>query len=461
MKKMLKKIFASILTIALIASVCTMVPVFAENAEETAEMYFDNTYADLWNSSVGNNFNNNLLVSESTTATYGAKIRVSGTLSLTVQNAVNGNASRYGYVFGDENEQTTDDTLVISLPQEDGYMLSSVGVRVVGPSGATSMDLFDYSFSGDNSAYTNAGYKASGSLGNTDSTAKQKAFNHTLKVPADAHYLKIKLNSNYNADGDYYVGVFGFTFAYIPVGNYETLSVSATTGGNLINILSSGLLDEGSTNWVLLQDKVTTGKPFGINLINDTSPRTSILKFPDGWKFTTFSAIHSLNGGTQNRVVTVGLGTETAALSVGDSSGGRTLACSYPSGHNVLNFTGSTSVTSGFTNINITMKKSALSTSVENSVINADNVSVDVKVSDVFASDYSTMELIVAGYDGDTLAGVDIIPINKNDEETLEKGFKEVTATLPKNTTMVRAFLWKDLTTLVPILPATPAFTVE
>lgn len=448
MKVNLKKIIVSVLTIAIIASMGTIVPTFAA---ETDEMYFDTTYADTWDESLSAKVKDDLVVVDSTTATL-SQLKIGTGFYLAKNHKPSEDVERYGYVFTNENQ-----SLVISLPTVAEEQLISVGVRVTGPD-ASAGDYFDYSFCMDGDTYASADSKVSGSLGFLNSEKNQKVYNNAVLVPNDAKFLKITLKDEVQPENNINVSVFGFTFAYAPVGDYDTLVVKATTGEDVVNILSSGLLGDGSENWTVLTNNEGDKKTYGINLTNS---KTAKLVALDGWKFTGFKANHGLaTSKPNNRVVTVKIGTASAALGASEAGLRKTLECVYQTGHNVMNFTGPTSTTACFTDFEITMKKSELNTTVTGSVVNQDDVSVDVTISDIFESADSTMQLLVAGYEGDALAGVDIIPINKADEDALEVGFKNVTAHLPKSTTKVKAFLWKDLSTLVPVLPATNEHTV-
>ena len=458
MKKTFRKIIVSILTIALIASMSAIVPVFAEGTAEPAAMYIDDTYA-LWGG----------MSTSSTSATapaiYDTEASSTGVdrakMTETYWSYV-GKSNTDAYYLMSTFDKTKDavtgeyDQLVINLPEKEGYKLHSVGILVQGPYNTNSLgDLLNYSAGSDNASLENLNYSTTGVIGNLASS--RRAFLQVVKIPDDAKKLKIKQTADYTSTyGN--LSVVGFTFAYIPVGNPEVITVSGNYGQEAINLLSSGLFMENMDLWVLKEAESTNADKlgvYGLAATSDSSQGKVNINSLEGYKITSFVSKHSNQNNTQ-RNMKLYLGENASAYMAGTNTQ-VDFSVSNPEGASVLSVQRPRYDTDGMTNITITMKRDVaeLGFAVSNAVAGAENVTATVDVSNIYASENDTKVLLVAGYEGTIMTDVDIIPVSKADASN------SYTATLSKNVTKVRAFLWKDLATIVPVLEPTPEFSVN
>ena len=459
MKKAFRKIIVSILTIALIASMSAIVPVFAEDATEPKAMFFDRTYADMWESQ---NTVEPIVNIDLTTAVWSSYLNwnseytnIGALNKLTGDSGGNGNS----YKFGTTSAQT-DDTLVINLPKKEGYTLNSVGIRVMGDSeNAIEMTLFDYYYSINGTDWTSVEHTCSRNLGTMFDRGKQYAFNECVSLPDTAKFLKIKLNSTYSTKygsvTKCFISVFGFTFAYLP-NDAEVVSIKASNGDEMINILSSGLLGENANKWMYAQ---TNGGKTAYGLVlksyQDGTSYNATIDALEGYKITSFkTTMEQQQSGNRKLVFT--LGDQNASFPDTAVHPATTFSLSYPSGSEAVTISAPRYDAYGMTDVEITMKKYVpeLAFEITSAVVDGENVKATVDITNISASEKDSMILLVAGYEGSNMIDVDIIPVSKEDASNIYP------ATLLGNTTKVRAFLWNDLTTLVPVLVPTPDFPV-
>lgn len=465
MKKTFQKIIVSILTIALIASIGIIVPAFAEETAEHAAMYFDNTYADFWISQDAPS----IVVTDKTSALYSTMTTYStsaSSMKYKDASATNNKEaeSAYAYNFGYTEDKTgeqavncsSNSELVIQLPEKKGYKLLAVGVRITGAQGTDSAakvgDNFAFSSSSDGSVYSALSHSITGYLGYLNG---QGAVNETVNIPDGANFLKIVLKNDYTTKYSAFLRVFGFTFTYIPLDNNDVLTVSAIKNNEIVNLMSSGLMGDNSSSWRLI--KTEQEDIYGLALVNYGSTGTlyeAEINSLDDYKITLFS-LKDNRKSNSSAIMKYSLGNTTVYNTINDSAR-REISASSAVGENTLAVEAPKYEAYGITDITITMKRNAaeLGFAVTNAVVSTENVTATVEISNISASENDTMILLVAGYDGTAMTDVDIIPVSKEDVSN------NYTATLSKNTKKVRAFLWKDLSTILPILEPTTEFSV-
>ena len=433
---MIKKILVSILTIALIASVCAIVPVMA-SGEESAQMDFA-TY--VW----GNE-----------------SINVTTFDGAGDNSAKNPNTTEY-VSYGKNSEGkvawwetgSTGNYIIVELPQKVGYDLKAVAVSTVYYKNvSTNNRCFDYSYAtetgGNYTVLTNA--YISTSLDTL--TNNYKAYVDIVSVPADAKYLKIARNNTDYTGGSYEdkSGVLGFTMGYAPQNVDEMQLSTDCVGPNLMNLLASGLLPaSGEISIAVTQDDKLYDSKWGLTV---AAGKTLTFSAFEGYKVTDVS-LNYYPSSAATVPFTAKLGAEEKEIT---SIEGvlKEITLSSASGEDSFSLTSGYGTGSAY-DINITIKKfvPALGMEISSAAVDGENMNVTVIVSNRSAAMDDEMKLLVAGYEGTEMAGVYIIPVKKTDQDDV------YTAVLPKSTTTIRAFLWKDLQTLVPVLPSTPEFKV-
>lgn len=360
MKKLYQKIIVSILSFAIMGTVCAFAPVMAEASETTtpATMYFDKKYQAFQSEELD-------IVAEKSDGVLVSALNVRADRCRQTElfgvSSANVPSSPKGYRF-----QNPEDYLVINLPAKDNYELKTVGVTTTqGVTGSygTPFDYY-YSTNGEdwvkvnNTAYTGS-YLASAWVD------YYGAFCEAIKVPSTATKLKVERNSKEYSTGGatksdwfgWYPGVIGFEFAYIPKTNNDILTLEAKHNSDIISFLSSGMLPDGENKWTYMDTGNTladgTTKEYGLTLTRGNY--NSTLNAIDGYKITSFSAKFDNQDTDPARRIAITLGNKTVTPVA--KAGKQDVSVTYEDGAEGITFKSPSSNPKGFTDIVITMEK--------------------------------------------------------------------------------------------------------
>lgn len=464
MKRTFKKIFASILTIALISSVCTIAPVMAEGETTATTMEFIDADQAWWTDAFPTivTENSNVLTNQSLTKNASSTSQLNTEYFGTVP-------SGHPKFYKMENEGGY---IVVAIPAaEEGYNIKTVGVTVSMDTSAFTtqasdyLNIFNYAYSTDggetwenilNPTYTDHGVA-------TLYKGRWQVFCEVLKVPANATHVKITRNGVPATNGgtNTYDGVVGLQFGYMPAEMGDVLEFDAGNNEKVIDFINSGIIADGGFGWnsygfdtdgdvAKIPDKYGFGVKYGESVT---------INAVEGYKITSVSGIVKTSNNQRG----------LARITLGEKE---FVSTEYTHPFNLTNVAGADTLTitgtctaaglakadSNWTiyDLKITMEKDVeeLAMAVKSAVKGAEQVDVSVQVSGRDSAADSSMKLLVVGYAGDVMSDVKILTVNKADRSD------EYPTSLSADTTSVRAFLWKDLSTLVPVLPSTPDFPV-
>lgn len=458
MKRTFKKIFASIMTIALISSVCTIAPVMAEGETTATTMEFIDADQAWWTDAVHTN-----IASET-----GGNLNTSRSLHMSrtlhyqyFDETIPSTAYTYGM-------ETEGGFLVVPIPAKEGHNIKTVGVTVTMDTSADTtqnsdyLNIFNYAYSTDsgetwenilNPTYTDHGVA-------TLYRGRWQVFCEVLKVPANATHVKITRNG---VDAKYgtssvYDGVCGVQFGYMPAEMGDVLEFDAGNNEKVIDFINSGIIADGGFDWNSYgfdtDSDGTMEYGFGVQY-----GKSVTINAVEGYKITSVSGtVKTANNQRARARITLGeeefLSTQyTHSFNLTNDAGADTLTIT-----GTCSDAGAANANSYWTiyDLKITMEKDVeeLAMEVKSAVRGAEQVDVSVQVSGRDSAADSSMKLLVVGYAGDVMSDVKILTVNKADISD------EYPTSLSADTTSVRAFLWKDLSTLVPVLPSTPDFPV-
>ena len=463
MKRTFKKIFASILTIALISSVCTIAPVMAEGETTATKMEFNKAYKAWWPTAL-----------PTTIVTPNSNVLTNKSLAKNANSNSHLNKEYFGTVpssnFKFYRMDTEGGYIEVAIPAKEGCNIKTVGVTVSMNTNAGSTadsdysNILDYAYSTDsgttwvpiaNPTYTDHGVA-------TLYKGRWQAFCEVLKVPANATHVKITRNGNPATNGSYaYNGVCGLQFGYMPAEMGDVLEFSAGKNEEVIEFINSGIIADGGFDWNSYgYDTDGDGpkaKEYGFGVQYGKSVTINAV---EGYKITSVSGTVQ-SGNAQRARASITLGEEefvstdyTESFNLTNVAGADTLTITGTCSDDAVAI-----ATSEWTiyDLKITMEKDVeeLAMEVKSAVKDAEKVDVSVQVSGRDSAADSSMKLLVVGYAGDVMSDVKILAVSKTDTSDV------YSTSLSADTTSVRAFLWKDLSTLVPILPATTAFPVR
>ncbi|MBQ3125400.1 MAG: hypothetical protein IJC09_08275 [Clostridia bacterium] len=429
MKKLYQKIIVSILSLTVMGTVCAIAPVMAEADEATvAQMIFESV-----------SFGSSLTEPTDTivrTKTGDAKFATYSFNNGTDNYGLTGGVTVGVYYLGGAN-----DYIIVELPQKEGYDLTAAEVTVGQYKASTNIGIADYSYSTESDGTYNPVNHAYISGAMEKVSGNYNLFVDVVKLPADAKYLKITRNATTTSAYSDRAGVTGFTFGYAPQ-NADKIQFSETSEGkDLMKLLASGILPASGELSIQAtrSDRVNADGAYGLSI---SGTETQTFNAIDGYKITEVS-MNAYNSSADFTPFVLTLG--DAADEINDKGEG-SLKVVSESGE--TSFTLASEYGTGVAyDVVITMEKK-LETSIDSAVDNGTAVTATATVSNLGLAEYDSMELIVAGYDGDRFTGAQTKTVTKADAD----GTDSLTATLPTGTKSVKVFLWKDLDTLESIL---------
>jgi len=460
MKRTFKKIFASIMTIALISSVCTIAPVMAEGEITATTMEFIDADQAWWTDAVHTS------IASETGGTLNAKRTLGKSTALHYQ-YFDETIPNTAYTYGMETEGGF---LVVPIPAKEGYNIKTVGVTVTMDTSAVStqasdyLNIFNYAYSTDggetwenilNPTYTDYGVA-------TLYNGRWQVFCEVLKVPANATHVKITRNAvdaKYGSNSKY-DGVCGVQFGYMPAEMGDVLEFDAGNNEKVIDFINSGIIADGAFGWNSYAKDIDDDgvAEYGFAVAFGESVTIEAI---EGYKIKSVSGTFGTDNLNRSRAEIV-LGESIWASSADD--GVQNFSVTNASGADKLVIRGTkaeaieNSGQSKWTicGLTVVMEKDVeeLAMTVTGAVKSEESVDVSLQVTGRASAEVASMKLLVVGYAGDVMSDVKILTVSKTDTSD------EYSTSLSADTTSVRAFLWKDLSTLVPILPATTAFPV-